>query len=223
MNKIFHDQFEVGSLRCNCHLLVCPETKRAAIVDPGDEPDLILRKIKEAEEKLKAPIQLEWILQTHGHFDHIGASRELKEAFPTAKIALHSGDEPLYQQLPLQGKMYGQIYKPTLPLDHRLQDLEEFSVGKIKFQILHAPGHSPGSIGIRLNEDSALGISETLFSGDTLFQESVGRTDLWGGDEELLRKSIQRRFFTLDDDTLVCPGHGDSTKIGIEKRTNPYV
>ena len=93
----------------------------------------------------------------------------------------------------------------------------------MKFSLLHTPGHSPGSVCIRLHEDRANSFSESVFSGDTLFQGSVGRTDLWGADQDQMFKNIRERILTLDDDTRVCPGHGPNTKIGIEKRSNPFL
>jgi glyoxylase-like metal-dependent hydrolase (beta-lactamase superfamily II) len=138
-------------------------------------------------------------------------------------IALHRGDEPLYLNLKSQGQMFGIQFEEPLPIDHYLEDGEELRVGDLKFSILHTPGHSPGSVCIRLHQDSALGIPEAVLSGDTLFQNSVGRTDLWGSSQDVMFKSIFDRILKLDDDTRVCPGHGADTRIGIEKQSNPFL
>lgn len=213
----------VGPFQCNCRLLVCEETGEAALVDPGDEAARILQRVRETQLPNGKPLQLKWLLQTHGHLDHIGASRAVKEANPTAKIALHGGDEEIYRALQQQGQMFGMRYDEPLPLDHRLQHGEELRLGKLKISVIHTPGHSPGSVCLRLHEDSAQGARETLFSGDTLFFRSVGRTDLWGADGDLMFKNIRERILTLDGDTRVCPGHGPDTRVGDEKRENPFL
>jgi glyoxylase-like metal-dependent hydrolase (beta-lactamase superfamily II) len=226
----------VGPFQCNCRLLACPHSGEAVLVDPGDEPQKILKALKDC--RVGGPhgplIRVKYVFQTHGHLDHIGATRPVceslaqvsGEAGPTSRplIALHSGDEELYRGLKYQGSLFGlNHYEDPLPIDHYFQDNEDIRVGEMKFSVLHTPGHSPGSVCLRLHENAALGIKETLFSGDTLFQGSVGRTDLWGGDQALMFKSIRERILTLDEDTRVCPGHGPETRIGIEKRENPFL
>ena len=138
-------------------------------------------------------------------------------------IALHRADEPLYRQLKMQGGLFGLKYDDPLPIDHFLEDGEELRVGDLRMNVLHTPGHSPGSVCLRLHEDLSLAVPETLFSGDTLFQGSVGRTDLWGADGDQMFESIRERILVLDDSTRVCPGHGPETQIGIEKRENPFL
>lgn len=215
----------VGPFQCNCRILACPKTGHAVLVDPGDEP----RRILQAIDKLDLPgprIQVKYLFHTHGHLDHIGAARPVKEALSedAPSICLHADDEELYQKLRFQGSLFGlNHYEQPLPIDHYFKDGEPLRVGELKFTVLHTPGHSPGSVCLRLHEDSDLGVPETLFSGDTLFQGSVGRTDLWGADQDQMFRSIQRRILTLDDDTRVCPGHGPDTRVGIEKRENPFL
>lgn len=220
--------FVVGPFQCNCRLLACPKTGEAVLVDPGDDPQRILKGLRGLTVSSGAPIRVKYLFNTHGHLDHIGAARPVREELERegnrAKIALHRGDEDLYQRLKFQGSLFGIThYEDPLPIDHYFQDEEEISVGELRFSILHTPGHSPGSVCMRLHEDRALGVAETLFSGDTLFQGSVGRTDLWGGDQDLMFRSIRSRILTLDDETRVCPGHGPETRIGIEKRENPFL
>ena len=237
----------VGPFQCNCRLFVCPSSGEALLVDPGDEAEKILSQIQKVALPGGKKVSVKYLLHTHGHLDHIGATGEVKKtllknqshplsstsagasaslAAPVSlipQIALHRGDEMLYQSLKMQGGLFGLQYDEPLPIDHYLEDGEMLHVGSLKFSILHTPGHSPGSVCIRLHEDQALGAQELLLSGDTLFQGSVGRTDLWGANQEQMFQSIHRRILTLDEDTRVCPGHGLDTFIGIEKRENPFL
>lgn len=215
----------VGPFQCNCRLLACPKTGHAVVIDPGDEPQKILKALQSAHTPSGLPIQVKYLFHTHGHLDHIAAARPVKEALaPEVQIALHRGDEELYQALKIQGRMFGlHHYEDPLPIDHYFQDNEELRVGELRFSVMHTPGHSPGSVCLRLHENRSLLIPETLFSGDTLFQGSVGRTDLWGGDQDQMFRSIRNRILVLDDDTRVCPGHGPETRVGIEKRENPFL
>lgn len=214
----------VGPFQCNCRLLVCPKTGDAALVDPGDDAPKIIKLIEQTQKEFAKPIQLKMLLHTHAHLDHVGATRGVSEYYKQQpQIALHQGDEFIYQMLQKQGEMFGIKYDAPLPITKYLQDEETLKIGSLKLQVIHTPGHSPGSVGFRLHEDSATQTKESLFSGDTLFAGSVGRTDLWGADGDQMFRSIKTRMLTLDDDTLVCPGHGPDSKIGIEKRSNPFL
>lgn len=205
------------------------------MVDPGDEAHRILKAIDQAEKDLGRPIRVRKLLHTHAHLDHVGGTRSLKEALlvrsgtadelneGVAEIILHSADAPLYRQLQMQGAMFGLSYDAPLEVDRFCQHEESFEVGRIKVSVVHTPGHSPGGVCYRLHEDSSLGISESLFSGDTLFYRSVGRTDLWGADSGQMMRSIRERILTLDGDTRVCPGHGPETTIGDERFENPFL
>jgi hydroxyacylglutathione hydrolase len=215
--------FVVGPVQCNCKLFACQQTGRAMLVDPGDEAERILNEIGKLRTTQGAPVKVELLLHTHAHFDHIGATRKVKEALSLIpQIALHREDSFLYQQLKKQAQVFGISTDDPLPVDRFLEDGEELKIGTLKVSVIHTPGHSPGGVCFRIHEDQAAGIQETLLSGDTLFQESVGRTDLWGGDSDLLFRSIRDKIFILNDDTRVCPGHGPDTVVGIEKRTNPF-
>lgn len=214
----------VGPFQCNCRILVCTETRKAAIIDAGDEPQKIISAIESLEAQLGGPLEVTHLLHTHAHLDHIGATRGVKtKKASRAQIALHRADHEIYQALRQQGQMFGIDYEDPLPVDHFLEHEEELQVGKMKFSIVHTPGHSPGSISIRLHDDTALKAQETLYTGDTLFQFSVGRTDLWGADQDQMFRSIRERILAHDDDARVCPGHGPDTTVGIEKRTNPFL
>jgi glyoxylase-like metal-dependent hydrolase (beta-lactamase superfamily II) len=217
----------VGPFQCNCRLLACPKTGEAVLIDSGDEAQKILQALEGMQTPSGVPIQVKYLLHTHAHLDHIGGTRKVREALAIAgqppKIALHRDDEEIYKNLRMQGQLFGLEYDDPLPVEHFLRDNEELKIGTLKLTILHSPGHSPGSIGIRLHESSEAQARETLFSGDTLFAGSVGRTDLWGADQDQMFQSIRSRFLTLDDETAVCPGHGPDSKIGIEKRENPFL
>ena len=214
----------VGPFQCNCRLIACEKTGEAALVDPGDEPQKILQKLDGLKTASGLPIRLKYLLHTHGHLDHVGATRGVRQGRAEApRILLHRGDEPLYANLIEQGKLFGLRYESPLPIEEYLEHEQELSVGSLRLSVIHTPGHSPGSVCLRLHEDSTAGTQESLFSGDTLFQGSVGRTDLWGANQEQMFSSIKGRILTLDDDTMVCPGHGPDTRVGIEKRSNPFL
>lgn len=214
----------VGPFQCNCRLIACDRTGEAALVDPGDDAAKILSKLEGVKTTTGAPLRVKYLLHTHGHLDHVGATRSVREArAENPSILLHRGDEPLYSNLIEQGKLFGLTYEQPLPIDAYLEDEQEIHVGGIRISVLHTPGHSPGSVCLRMHEDSGAGTRESLFSGDTLFQGSVGRTDLWGANQDQMFRSIRTRILTLDGDTRVCPGHGPDSTVGIEKRQNPFL
>jgi hydroxyacylglutathione hydrolase len=227
----FEKNVVVGPFQCNCRILMCPVTREVALIDPGDEAGKILTELA----KIEGPRpKLKWLLHTHAHLDHIGGTRGVYEGWSSSAegasmpgsapgIALHEADLPIYKMLKEQGRMFGMNYEDPLPVGKFLAHEETLELGKLKLEIIHTPGHSPGSIGIRLHEDTALAVPETVFSGDTLFQGSVGRTDLWGADGDLMFKMIRERLLTLDGDTRVCPGHGAESNIATEKRGNPFL
>lgn len=226
--SFIHKTLAVGSLQCNCQLLVSDADQssaaQAVVIDPGDDVDQIISELKTIEQTIGKPVQVQYLLHTHAHFDHIGATKELKlQHACDAKICLHKDDEFIYSMLQQQGMMFGQSFDAPLPVNHFLQDEEVLQVGQMKIEMIHTPGHSPGGVSFRLHEDSTEKTPEIIFTGDTLFRESIGRSDLWGGDESLLKKSIQEKIYRLDDDTLMWPGHGPESLIGYEKRKNPYV
>jgi glyoxylase-like metal-dependent hydrolase (beta-lactamase superfamily II) len=207
----FIETFPVGPLQCNCSIIACPETKEAAVIDPGGDVEKILALLKENDFKVK------YLLHTHAHFDHILGSRKMKEA-TGAKICLHKKDDMLYQNLDKQCALFGLSSDAVIPADHFLNDEEEIKIGKLKTKVLHTPGHTPGSLCFTLADKDSV-----VFAGDTLFQHSIGRTDLWGGSFDDILHSIRSRLFALDDSTRVVAGHGDDTTIWEEKRENPFV
>lgn len=205
------ESFPVGPLQCNCSIIGCKETGVGAVVDPGGDPEQIIEAAK------KHGIEIKYLLHTHAHFDHVLGSKAVKEA-TGAKICLHEGDKWLYENLSKQGGMFGFKLEDPLPVDQWLVDEEEVEVGNVIARVIHTPGHTPGSLCFGLEEKNSL-----LFSGDTLFHRSIGRTDLWGGSFEDIIKSISQRLFKLDDSTRVIPGHGEDTDIWSEKRENPFL
>jgi hydroxyacylglutathione hydrolase len=201
----------VGPLQCNCSILLDEATGEALVIDPGDEPDKILRAL----DAMKArPVAL---LHTHAHFDHIGGTRAVKEKTGAA-IRLHPADRPLYDALLDQAAMFGISAGEPLPIDSPLADRERISFGRHSVTAIHTPGHTPGSTCYLLS-----GEAPALFAGDTLFRRSIGRTDLWGGDTDTILDSIRTRLYSLPEDTPVVCGHGPGTTIGEEKRANPFV
>jgi glyoxylase-like metal-dependent hydrolase (beta-lactamase superfamily II) len=210
-SALIHETAVVGPLQCNCALLACPKTKEAVLIDPGDEPEKILALVEAQGVKVK------YLLHTHAHFDHIGATGALKKTLG-AVPCLHAADDDLYRNLPLQGKLFGMQFSSAPPVEKFFEHEEELVFGEQRLKVIHTPGHSPGGVCFQL-----VGHDERVFSGDTLFKQSIGRSDLWGGDGALLVRSIRERLLTLDDDTQVFPGHGPQTLIGVERRSNPFL
>jgi hydroxyacylglutathione hydrolase len=203
----------VGPLQCNCSILVDEETRDAVIIDPGDEADAILAAVQELRAR---PVAL---LHTHGHFDHIGASSAVSESTGAA-IRIHAADRFLWDMLPDQARLFGmEAATPRAP-DEALTDAERIVFGSSSLEAIHTPGHTPGSTCFLLREEGAPAI---LFSGDTLFRRSIGRTDLWGGDTDQILTSIRKRLYVLGPETKVICGHGSDTTIGEERRANPFV
>lgn len=198
-----------GELKVNCYLLACPETRQAMVIDPGGESRRILEILRENDFTLKM------VINTHGHFDHVGGNRALLEA-TGAELLLHPADAAILQGAPDHAAMFGcRPIDPSPKPTRFLDDNEEVALGELRLKVLHVPGHSPG--GICLLTDGR------LFSGDTLFAGSIGRTDLPSGDQAALMRALRDRVLTLPDETLVYPGHGPETTIGRERRHNPFL
>lgn len=198
----------VGPIQANCHILGCEETLDAAVIDPGDEPDRILHSL--AESSLTAKL----IINTHGHFDHVGANKRLKEV-TGAPILIHSLDAPMLDQLSSSAAAWGFTADDSPKPDKELNDGDEIEIGHTTLKVIHTPGHTPGGV--------SLYAPDFVFVGDTLFAGSIGRTDFPGGSFKTLKESIRKKLFGLGDHVKVYTGHGPSTTIGEERRANPFV
>ena len=199
----------VGALGCNCYVVGDPDTKEAVVIDPGDDADAIARSLAEKSVTVKA------IVATHAHFDHVLAAERLRE-LTGAPFYMHDDDKPILSWLEESGRLFlGVELGPPPEVDSSAREGERLVAGGVQLEIVHTPGHSPGSISL---------VGETaLFSGDTLFAGSIGRTDLPGGDTDALAGAVKHKLFRLDEDVRVYPGHGPPTTIAIEKRSNPFV
>ena len=208
--EIIVETIPVGPLQCNCTILGDLVSQKAIVVDPGGDAEILLERLVELN------LQVERIIHTHAHLDHFLASGKMKEA-TGAKLALHREDLFLWDMLEDQCRMFGIPFEPPPPPDQWLKNEEEIDLNDLQGKALHTPGHTPGSMCF-LFESQKL-----LIAGDTLFQGSIGRTDLWGGDFKKIEKSIQEKLYTLDEETSVITGHGESTSIGHEMRANSFV
>ncbi len=197
----------VGPLSSNCYIVGSESNKEGMIIDPGDEAEVILRNVKDLGLEIRS------IVLTHGHIDHIGALKEVKEA-TGAEVAIHADESQALQENSVN-TLLGLSYPTPLPADRLLKNGDSMDIGDLHFLVLHTPGHSPGGICL-LGEG-------VVFSGDTLFNCGIGRADLPGGNYSQLMNSIHTRLMTLPDDTVVYPGHGPETTIGTEHRENPFL
>lgn len=202
------ERFVAGPLENNVYLVVDEGSGSTAIIDPGMESEPVLERLREAGWTLTA------IVNTHGHFDHVFGDAFFMEQ-TGAPLLIHAGDVPMLQALPQQAAWIG-YPAPAVPVPGRLlADGDRVAIGAVELTVLHTPGHTPG--GICLLGDGL------LFSGDTLFAGSIGRTDLPGGDASALLRSIRERLLPLPDETVVYPGHGPATTIGREREANPFL
>lgn len=197
----------VGPIMSNCFIVGCETTKEAVVIDPGDESNKILMTL--AKHKLK----VKYIINTHGHVDHVGGNKKLKEA-TGADLLIHSLDAPMLSRISATGAAWGLNVEDSPPPDRMLKDGDEIKFGNITLKVIHTPGHSPG--GISLYTDGC------VFVGDTLFSGSIGRTDFPGGDYDTIISSIRNKLFVLGDNVKVYTGHGPETSIAIEKKYNPF-
>lgn len=200
---------EVGPLACNCYVVGDAATKQAIVIDPGGDADQLAEEISGRELTITA------IVATHAHFDHIIGAERLR-ALTGAPFRMHPSDAPLLPWMQESGRLFLGVDLPPPPdIDTPATEGDSLTAGGARFAVLHTPGHSPGSI--------SLATDGALFSGDTLFAGSIGRTDLPGGDTQALLDAVRAKLYVFDDDLDVYPGHGPATTIGREKATNPFV
>jgi hydroxyacylglutathione hydrolase len=208
------ETFAVGPLACNCTIVADEASREAIVVDGGDG-------VQEVAEYLqRRNLTASLLVHTHAHIDHIGDLGRLKE-LTGARGLLHPADLPLYQTLAMQARWIGLVQAPSVvALDGDLRDGDSLRAGSVRLDVLHTPGHTPGSVCFALNNG---GSRTTLLTGDTLFAGSIGRWDLGGTSMEDIVASIRARLLPYEDATPVVPGHGPFTTIGIERRSNPYL
>jgi len=268
---LIHITIPVGILQCNCSIIGDPVTHEALVVDPGDEVTRILDLIGRYRLTVKA------IVSTHAHIDHVGGLSKLHQ-YTGAPVLMHRDDLPLYQAMDVQASFLGVMPPELADIDQLLKEGDVLHWGSFEAQVIHTPGHTPGSVSLYLPHDAGkLTITDAarmptsidvargkisvtdlmeeaeipeeeealleeeaeneaevepqiarppapqLFSGDTLFAGSIGRTDLWGGSMERIMDSLRSKLMHLPDDTIVFPGHGPVTTIGQERHLNPFL
>lgn len=206
--QIFVHQMSVGPLQVNCYIVCDPEMKEAVIIDPGEEGDRILRYVEQEG------LTITKVINTHGHFDHIGANRKILQETGAA-LLIHKDDLPLLMHAKNHAEIYGLSVISSPEPDQLLHEGDTFQIGRFSCEVFHVPGHSPGGI--------CLLCAGHLFVGDVLFSGSIGRTDLPGGNFDSLVEGVRDKLFALPDQTIVHPGHGPDTTIDEERRSNPFV
>jgi glyoxylase-like metal-dependent hydrolase (beta-lactamase superfamily II) len=208
---MIHEILPVGMLQCNCSIFGDETSREALVVDPGDNIPEILEVV--ARHRLRVTA----IVITHAHIDHIGGAEQLKAA-TGAPVYMNREDAPLAERLDMQAVWVGLNAPPVRPeIDVAVREGDVLKVGVTEFNVLHTPGHTPGSISLWIPAEAK------LVAGDTLFRDSIGRTDLPGGDGRKILRSIRDKFLPLPPETLVIPGHGPNTTVGREKEWNYFL
>jgi len=263
-DSFIHITIPVGILQCNCSIIGDPVTREALVVDPGDEVTRILDLIGRHRLTVKA------IVSTHAHIDHVGGLSKLHQ-YTGAPVLMHRDDLPLYQAMDVQAAFLGVLPPDLTEIDQLLKEGDVLRWGSFEAQVIHTPGHTPGSVSLYLPHDAgkvsvpgtpaihsvlneagekilltdllkraasseddaqSMPVEEPdkfvlrppqLFSGDTLFAGSIGRTDLWGGSMDAIMESLRTKLMHLPDETVVFPGHGPVTSIGKERELNPFL
>jgi glyoxylase-like metal-dependent hydrolase (beta-lactamase superfamily II) len=205
------ETFQVGWLQCNCTILGDETTREAIVIDPGDDADEIIEHLRELNLTLKQ------VVCTHTHIDHVSAIHDLQQR-ANLQVSFHKADLPLFEKLDVQAQWLGAPAPQRGAVDRFLQDGDAVSCHGVEIGVIHTPGHTPGSSTFHLEGDR-----DILFTGDTLFRQGIGRTDLWGGSYPEIIRSIQHKLMAFRDDTLVIAGHGQSTTVGRERRENPFL
>jgi hydroxyacylglutathione hydrolase len=207
---MIHAILPVGRLQCNCSVIGDETSREAIVVDPGDDVSEIVAILG------RYGLTVKMIVITHAHIDHIGGAHKLR-VLTGAPVYMHEADKMLSDRLDMQAGWLGMETPPDPGIDVAAKEGDTIRAGSIEAQVLHTPGHTQGSIALYIPAESL------VLAGDTLFQGSVGRTDLPGGDAAQLARSIRGKLYTLPQETTVIPGHGENTSIGDERRLNPFV
>jgi hydroxyacylglutathione hydrolase len=215
---VIQEILPVGLLQCNCMILGDPETREALVLDPGDEVDRVLAALARHGLTVRA------IVSTHAHIDHVGGLYKLKQA-TGAPVLMHPDDFELYRHMQIQASMIGLPCPQLTEVDQPLREGDTLHWGRFSANVLHTPGHTPGSVSLYMPEENMPPGADhgRLLAGDTLFAGSIGRTDLWGGSLDQILSSIHQKLLVLPEETLVYPGHGPSTTIGEERVSNPFL
>jgi hydroxyacylglutathione hydrolase len=207
---MIHEILPVGMLQCNCSIFGDEQSREAVVIDPGDEIEEIQAILAKHRLLVKA------IVITHAHIDHIGGAQKLKAA-TGAPVYMNASDQELYDQLDVQAGWLGMETPEKTSIDVNARDGDSLSLGAAQFHVLHTPGHTQGSISLWIPGENK------VVAGDTLFRDSIGRTDLPGGNPRQILSSIHEKLMPLDDGTVVIPGHGPNTTIGRERERNPFL
>jgi glyoxylase-like metal-dependent hydrolase (beta-lactamase superfamily II) len=207
---MIHEILPVGMLQCNCSIFGDEQTREAIVIDPGDNIDGILEILARHGLKVKA------IVITHAHIDHIGGAAKLK-AVTGASVHMNASDQDLYDHLDVQAAWLQMKTPERTSIDTEAREGDSLELGDSVFHVLHTPGHTQGSISLWIPAENK------VIAGDTLFRDSIGRTDLPGGDGPQILRSIRDKLLTLPEDAVVVPGHGANTTIGREKERNPFL
>jgi hydroxyacylglutathione hydrolase len=221
--RLIHEILPVGMLQCNCHIVGDPTTREAIVIDPGDDVEKILEVVARHKLKVRA------ILITHSHIDHVIGLKKMREA-TGAPVMMHQDDLALYQDVEKQAEWIQWATPELTEVDEFLTEGKSVRWGNYELRVMHTPGHTKGSVCLYLPRDENIATLPTsqsehglLFAGDTLFEGSIGRTDLWGGSMREILRSIRSKILALPDETIVFPGHGPITTIGVERETNPFL
>jgi glyoxylase-like metal-dependent hydrolase (beta-lactamase superfamily II) len=207
---MIHEILPVGMLACNCSVFGDEETRQAIVVDPGDDIARVLEVVARHGLTVKA------IVITHAHIDHIGGAAKLKQA-TGAPVYMNENDAELQAMMDMQAAWLGVRTPDKVEIDAAAKDGDRLAIGATEFLVLHTPGHTQGSISLWIPSE------KKLVAGDTLFRDSIGRTDLPGGDGSQILQSIRDKLLTLPEETVVIPGHGENTSIGREKELNYFL
>lgn len=207
---MIHEMLRVGMLQCNCSIFGDETTKEAIVIDPGDNIEEIMRILE------KHSLRVTAIAITHAHIDHIGGAAKLKAA-TGAPVMMNANDQELYDHMDVQASWLGMEAPARTDIDSPLRDGDSLTLGTSEFRVLHTPGHTQGSVSLWIPGE------KKLVAGDTLFRDSIGRTDLPGGNTPQILRSIADKLLPLPEDTIVVPGHGGTTTIGREKERNPFL
>jgi len=207
---MIHEILPVGPLQCNCSVVGDEESREALVIDPGDEIDEVLARVR------RHGLTVKQIIITHAHIDHVGGAMKLKQA-TGAPILLNQNDTALLKMVDEQAAWVGMAPPGAVTIDADLADAATLRAGKLAATVIHTPGHTQGSVCLYFEPE------KKLIAGDTLFAGSIGRTDLPGGSFQKIMKSLHERVLALPDETLVVPGHGPLTTIGKERVSNPFL